>query len=419
MMRLRSLIFLMLLLLTGCVFTGQDTTRNTAKDHNTNHNSSTPSSPVEHTQPDGDIIQNKLKELSISEKIGQLIIAGMDGTQVNEDAKALIDTYNVGGFIFYGNNIKNENEAVQLFNDLKQLNAQQKSGVPLFMSVDEEGGKVSRMPSTLKKIPSAKKVGDTKNEQLATQIGNVIGDQLQSFGLNMDYAPVLDVNSNPKNPVIGDRAYGNEINIVSQMGIAVMKGLQKRNIIPVVKHFPGHGDTSVDSHIGLPIVNHNIDRLRQLELVPFKQAIAEGADAVMIAHILMPEIDKSAPASFSSIIIHDLLREESGFTGVVISDDMTMGAITEHYDMGQAAVKFIQAGGNVVLVGHGMENIQTVAKALTDAVQQGEITPQMLDERVTQILQLKQKYQLTDQEQAKGPDVKQLNEQIAKLLKQF
>jgi beta-N-acetylhexosaminidase len=418
-MRLRSLIFLLLLSLTGCVFTGQDTARDTAKDHNTNHNNPTSSSPVESTQPQKDPIQDKLKELSVSEKVGQLIMAGMDGTEVDEAAKELIRSYNVGGVIFYSNNMKDAKEALQLFNDLKEINAQQKSGVPLFMSVDEEGGKVSRMPPTLKKIPSAKKVGDTKNEQLATQIGNVIGDQLHSFGLNMDYAPVLDVNSNPQNPVIGDRAYGNETNIVSQMGIAVMKGLQQRNIIPVVKHFPGHGDTSVDSHIGLPIVNHNIERLRELELVPFKQAIAEGADAVMIAHILMPKIDKSAPASFSSIIIHDLLREQLGFTGVVISDDMTMGAITEHYDIGEAAVKFIQAGGNVVLVGHGMENIQSVAKALTDAVQQGKITPQMLDERVTQVLQLKQKYQLTDHEQAIGPDVKQINERIAELLKQF
>lgn len=418
-MRLRSLTFLMVLFLTGCVFTEQDITRNTAKDHNINHDTPTPSSHAESTQPQKDPIQDKLKELSVSEKVGQLIMAGMDGTEVDEAAKELIRTYNVGGFIFYSTNIKKENEAVQLFNDLKQLNAQQKSGVPLFMSVDEEGGKVSRMPSTLKKIPSAKKVGDTKNEQLATQIGKMIGDQLQSFGLNMDYAPVLDVNSNPKNPVIGDRAYGNEINIVSQMGIAVMKGLQQKNIIPVVKHFPGHGDTAVDSHIGLPIVNHNLKRLRQLELVPFKQAIAKGADAVMIAHILMPEIDNSAPASFSSIIIHDLLREELGFTGVVISDDMTMGAITEHYDMGEAAVKFIQAGGNVVLVGHGKENIQSAAKALTDAVQQGEITSQMLNERVTQVLQLKQKYKLTDHQQATGPDVKQINERIAELLKQF
>lgn len=418
-MRLRLLTFLMVLFLTGCVFTEQDTTRSTVKDHNMNHNKPTPSSSIESNQPQKDPIQDKLKELSVSEKVGQLIMAGMDGTEVDEAAKELIRTYNVGGFIFYSTNIKKENEAVQLFNDLRQLNTQQKSGVPLFMSVDEEGGKVSRMPPTLKKIPSAKKVGDTKNEQLATQIGKVIGDQLQSFGLNMDYAPVLDVNSNPKNPVIGDRAYGNEINIVSQMGIAVMKGLQQRNIIPVVKHFPGHGDTSVDSHIGLPIVNHNLKRLRELELVPFKQAIAKGADAVMIAHILMPEIDKSAPASFSSIIIHDLLREELGFTGVVISDDMTMGAITKHYDMGEAAVKFILAGGNVVLVGHGMENIQSVAKALTEAVQQGEITTQMLDERVAQVLQVKQKYRLTDHQQASGPDVKQINEQIAELLKQF
>ena len=416
-MKLRSLIFLMLLFLTGCVFTGQDTTRNTAKDHN--HNNSTASSPVESTQPQKDPIGDKLKVLSISEKVGQLIMAGTDAIKVNEEVEELIRSYHVGGFIFYGNNIKNVKQALQLFNDIKQVNTQQKSGIPLFMSVDEEGGRVSRMPSPLTKIPSAKKMGATLNEQLVSQTGNVLGDQLQAFGLNMDYAPVLDVNSNPKNPVIGDRAYSSDANIVSEMGIAVMKGLQQRNIIPVVKHFPGHGDTSVDSHIGLPIVHHNIERLRQLELVPFKQAIAEGADAVMIAHILMPKIDKSAPSSFSPIIIHDLLREELGFTGVVISDDMTMGAITQHYDMGEAAVQFIQSGGNIVLVGHGIENIQSVAQALTNAVDKGEITSQMLDERVAQILQLKQKYELTDHEQVKEPDVKKLNERIAELLKQL
>lgn len=406
----------MFLSLTGCTLAGQDTTIDRENDNNP---SSTSSPIVEHNEPNTDPIKDKLKRLSVTEKIGQLIMAGIDGTQVNEDTKKLLDSYNVGGFIFYGYNIRNEQEAVELFNQLKQINGKKASHIPLFMSVDEEGGRVSRMPSTLTKIPSARKVGKAKNEQLATEIGDVIGQELNAFGLNMDYAPVLDVNSNAKNPVIGDRAYGNEVNIVSQMGIAVMKGLQQRDIIPVVKHFPGHGDTSVDSHIGLPVVKHDMERLRKLELVPFKQAITEGADAVMIAHILLPKIDKSAPASFSSIIIHDLLRKELGFTGVVISDDMTMGAITEHYDMGQAAIKFIQAGGNVVLIGHGMENIQVVAKALTNAVQNGEITPQMLDERVTQILQLKQKYQLTDDEQAKGPDIKQINQRIAALLKQF
>lgn len=406
----------MFLSLTGCTLAGQDTTKDRENDHNP---SSTSSPIVEHNEPNTDPIKDKLKRLSVSEKIGQLIMAGIDGTQVNEDTKKLLDSYNVGGFIFYGYNIRNEQEAVELFNQLKQINGQKASSIPLFMSVDEEGGRVSRMPSTLTRIPSAKKVGKTKNEQFATEIGDVIGQELASFGLNMNYAPVLDVNSNPKNPVIGDRAYGNEANIVSQMGIAVMKGLQQRNIIPVVKHFPGHGDTSVDSHIGLPVVRHKMERLRQLELVPFRQAIADGADAVMIAHILMPKIDNSAPASFSSIIIHDLLREELGFNGVVISDDMTMGAITEHYDMGQAAVKYIQAGGNIVLIGHGIKNIEDVVQALKNAVEQGEITSQMLDDRVTQILQLKQKYELTDHQQATGPDVELINERIAELLKQF
>lgn len=417
-MKLRFLILSLLLSLTGCVFTEQGTKDNA--NTNNNHSEHQANQPTANdSEPEIDPIEVKLKELTTAQKIGQLVMAGIEGTQVNDTTERLITEDHIGGFIFYGSNIKSKQEALKLFNDLKQVNINKGAKVPLFMSVDEEGGRVTRMPKELTKLPSAQKIGATQNTDLALKIGDVIGEQLQSFGLNMDYAPVLDVNSNPDNPVIGDRAYGDDPKLVSSMGISVMKGLQQRGVIPVIKHFPGHGDTSVDSHLGLPIVTHDLKRLRQLELVPFQQAINDGADAVMIAHILMPKLDKDAPASFSSVIIHDLLREELGFEGVVISDDMTMGAITEHYDMSQAAVKFVRAGGNIVLVGHGEDNIQSVVKALTVAVEQGDISINVLNERVTQILKLKEKYKLDDTVQAEGPDITKINGEIAELLKQF
>lgn len=376
---------------------------------------STPEAPEEPEKP-ADPAAKLLDELSTEEKIGQLVLVGMDGTEPNDVTRQLIEEYHVGGFIFYKNNIQDTKQALALFNGLKTAN--QNKAVPLFLSVDEEGGRVSRMPGELAKLPAARKIGNTGSTELAGQIGEIIGKELAGFGLNLDFAPVLDVNSNPDNPVIGDRAFGTKPEIVSRMGIAVMKGIQEQGIIPVVKHFPGHGDTSVDSHLGLPVVEHDLDRLRKLELVPFKQAIQEGADVVMIAHLLMPKLDPDHPASFSKAVIHDLLREELGYEGTIISDDMTMGAIVEHYDIRDAAVQFIQAGGNIVLVGHDAEKEKQVIQALRDAVNSGTISTETLDERVYDVLKLKQKYQLSN-DPAQGPNTKQLNQDISDILKPY
>ncbi len=384
----------------------------------TNQGETSPSTPEapETSEKPADPAAKLLDELSTEEKIGQLVLVGMDGTEPNDVTRQLIEEYHVGGFIFYKDNIQDTKQALTLFNGLKTAN--QNKAVPLFLSVDEEGGRVSRMPGELTKLPAARKIGNTGSEELAGQIGGIIGQELAGFGLNLDFAPVLDVNSNPDNPVIGDRAFGTKPEIVSRMGIAVMKGIREQGVIPVVKHFPGHGDTSVDSHLGLPVVEHDLDRLRKLELVPFKQAIQEGADVVMIAHLLMPKLDPEHPASFSKAVIHDLLREELGYEGTIISDDMTMGAIVEHYDIRDAAVQFIQAGGNIVLVGHDEEKEKQVIQALRDAVSSGTISAETLDERVYNVLKLKQKYKLTN-DPAQGPNTKQLNQDISDILKPY
>lgn len=373
-----------------------------------------PEAPGEPTEP-ADPVSELLGKLSTAEKIGQLVLVGMDGTEPDTATRSLIEDYHVGGFIFYKDNIRDVKQALKLFNGLKAANQNQQ--VPLFLSVDEEGGRVSRMPEEFAKLPAARKIGDTGSEELAGRFGEIIGKELSGFGLNLDFAPVLDVNSNPDNPVIGDRAFGTKPEIVSKMGIAVMNGIREQGVIPVVKHFPGHGDTAVDSHLGLPVVEHDLNRLRKLELVPFSQAIQEGADVVMIAHLLIPKLDPDHPASFSKAVIHDLLREELGFAGTVISDDMTMGAITEHYDIGDAAVQFLQAGGNIVLVGHDYDKEKQVLQAIDSAVESGKITPEMLDERVYNVLKLKAKYALTG-EAAAGPEADIINREIQNVLKE-
>lgn len=370
----------------------------------------------EELEPPVDLIASQLEQLTTAEKIGQLVLVGMDGTKPDKYTQQLLDDYRVGGFIFYKDNITDSDQALTLFNQLREANAS--NPVPLFLSVDEEGGRVSRLPSEFSKMPTAAKIGETGQAEAASEAYRIIGQALSGFGLNLDFAPVLDVHSNPDNPVIGDRAFAITPEEVSLMGLAAMKGLSDTGVIPVVKHFPGHGDTSVDSHLGLPVVEHNLERLREFELKPFADAIESGADMVMIAHILLPKLDAEHPASFSPVVIDDLLRQEMGYEGVIISDDMTMGAITEHYEMEQAAVDFITAGGNIVLVGHNYDQEIAVIEALTLAVEEGKISEDMLDQRVYQILKLKQKYGLTN-EPAEGTDAKAINAEISQYVKEY
>lgn len=362
-----------------------------------------------------DPTQELLDTMSTDEKIGQLVVVGMDGTQQNEDTQKFIKDYHVGGFIFYKDNIENTKQSLRLFNELKSSNEGNK--VPLWMSVDEEGGRVTRMPEEFLKLPTNQAIGLENDSELSNEIGQVLGRELQGFGLNMDIAPVLDINSNPNNPVIGDRSFGDQAKLVSSLGIATMKGIQSQGIVPVIKHFPGHGDTSVDSHVGLPVVENDLERLRKLELVPFQDAINQQAEVVMIAHLLMPRVDPDNPASLSKIVITDILREELGFTGIVMTDDMTMGAIAENVDLQEASVQTILAGTNIVLVGHDAEKGVAVIQALTDAVENGKISDDVLNSRVYTILKLKEKYGLTN-DAAKGPNIQSLNSDIRKILDQ-
>ncbi len=360
-------------------------------------------------------IQQLINAMTLEEKVGQLVMVGIDGFTNDAHSMQLMEKYHVGGFIVFKKNIQTTNQLTALLNSLKETNAASNK-VPVFLSVDEEGGRVSRLPEEFHKFPSNYIIGQKNDSILSYQIGQILGKELGAFGLNMDFAPVLDINSNPDNPVIGDRSFGTTAGLVSKLGVETMKGIQSQNTISVVKHFPGHGDTSVDSHIGLPRVNHGIDRLKSFELKPFEAAIENDADAVMIAHILLPKLDAENPASFSKAVITDLLRTDMNFDGVVITDDFTMGAIAKNYDMGKAAVKSIKAGGDIVLVCHGFDKQETVIKALLAAARSGQISQDRLDQSVYRILKLKRKYVLADT-QAGPVDVKSINDQIDALLK--
>jgi beta-N-acetylhexosaminidase len=353
-----------------------------------------------------DPIKDKIKAMSLEHKLGQMIVAGIDGTSVDEHARSLIADDRIGGFILYKANIDSVEQTVSLLNGLKEAN--RTNPAPLLLSIDQEGGRVNRLPSSFAAVPSNRDIAKSGDSKKARAVGEAIGEQLHAMGFNVNFAPVLDVDSNPKNPVIGSRSFGSTASVVREFGVEEMLGLRSKQVIPVVKHFPGHGDTSVDSHLDLPVVNKSLDQLRELELIPFSEAIRSNAEAVMIAHILLPQIDPEHPASMSSKTITELLRGEMGYDGIVITDDMTMGAIVQHYDLGAAVVQSVKAGSDIVLVAHDYQLARKALEALEQAAKSGVIPEEQIDRSVYRILSLKEQYRLADN--ASGPvDVKTIN----------
>ncbi len=361
-----------------------------------------------------DKIKQQIDNMALDEKIGQLITVGIDGYNLDDNAKDLIESKKVGGIILFKNNVNDSNQLLQLINSVKETNSTNKT--PIFISVDEEGGRVNRFPKEIKALPSNKIVGNKNDSNLAYDIGKDIGYALSSFGYNMDFAPVLDINSNPNNTVIGDRAFSSDKDIVANLGTNEIKGFKSSNVICVAKHFPGHGDTATDSHYSLPIINKTIEQLQDLEFVPFKKAIEEKVPAIMVSHILLPNVDDTNPASMSKTIITDILRKDLKFDGVVVSDDMTMGAITNDYDISEACIKAINAGTDLLLVCHGYDNEVKVINSIKEAVNNKIISMDRIDESVYRILSLKENYKLSD-EKIESIDVDVINSKFEDISK--
>lgn len=361
-----------------------------------------------------DLIKEKIDSMTLDEKIGQLIIAGFEGIALDDNAKSLIKNDKIGGIILFSENVESISQLVNLTNSIKSENSSNK--IPMFISVDEEGGSVSRMPKELRKFPSNRIIGGRNDDKLSYNIGKMIGKEIRSFGFNMNYAPVLDINSNPNNKVIGNRSFGNNVEVVSRLGIQTMKGLMDSNTISVVKHFPGHGDTSIDSHISLPVVEKDLEKLNSFEFIPFKKAIENGVDAIMVSHILLTQVDKNNPATMSKAIVSDILRGNLGFNGVIITDDMTMGAITQNYAIENAAINSINAGTDIILVCHQYKNIKSTIEAIKKAVNVSKtISEERINESVYRILKLKEKYNLNDK-LIETPDISSINNDISKII---
>ncbi|MEH7225025.1 beta-N-acetylhexosaminidase [Bacillus sp. JJ1566] len=361
-------------------------------------------------------IVEQINRLSLEEKMGQMLMVGVNGYFMDNSTKQMITDYHVGGFVILGSNVRDELELRKLIETLKETN--KTNNHPLLLAIDEEGGRITRFPENVSKLPSNQKVGQLNNQDLSYKIGGLLAEKVAYFGFNMNFAPVLDVNSNPRNRVIGDRSFSSNPQVVSKLGIKTMQGIRDNGVIPVIKHFPGHGDTFVDSHLGLPTLPHDQERLRSIELHPFANAIKEKADVVMTAHILLPKLDASNPATISKAVITELLRKELGFEGVVITDDLTMGAIAKHHTVGEAAVKSVLAGSDILLIAHHHPKAKEAIEALGKAVADGEISEKRINESVYRILALKKKYKL-DENQNQSSTLEEINQKIDEVVRKY
>ena len=388
MLKKRFLLLFLVFLLTGCGYKKDNEINNSITNDEKENINGTDEIMREEKEP----IDDKINSMTLDEKIGQLIITGFNGSEYNDDMDRLINEYKVGGVILFARNIEDSNQMIDLTRALQENN----NNLPLFISIDEEGGRVSRLPDDVEKFPSAFTIGLINDQQTAYENGKEIGYTLKRLGINLDYAPVLDIYSNENNTVIGDRAFSKEESIVSTMGIATMEGIEDADIIPVVKHFPGHGDTEVDSHYGLPIVYKTLEELRNFEFIPFVKAIESGCDVIMVSHIILNEVDSSNPASLSKIVISDLLRKDLEFDKVVITDDMSMGAITSIMSIEEACIKSIEAGCDILLLGNAYEEIEQVINSIKLKLYNGEISEEQINKSVKRILELKKKYNMME-----------------------
>lgn len=332
-----------------------------------------------------------LKGMTLGEKIGQLLMVGFQGTDLNGNAQQLIQKLSVGGIILFGRNVSTSpGELSRLCKDLQDTALGGRCSLPLFIAVDQEGGRVARLQPPYIVPPAAARLGETHSAEEVYSWYARVAKELKEVGINMNLAPVLDIHTNPTNPIIGDRSFGSDPVWVSHLGRAAIRALQDHGILAVGKHFPGHGDTHLDSHLALPWVDHSEERLKEVELKPFQGAIAEGVSGIMTAHVVYTCLDSSYPATLSPRIVKGLLRRELGFSGLVLSDDLEMKAIERHYSLEKAAVLAIKAGVDLLLVCHSSEKQERVYQGLLKAVEEGEISLGELDEAITRVLAAKE-----------------------------
>lgn len=329
-----------------------------------------------------------IEKMTLEEKVGQLLFVGFGGTVMDETIASFFKEKKPGGAAFFSRNIKKLPQTLKLIRDVQALAP---AGISMFISVDQEGANVVRLRQYVTVIPSNMAIGATNSEKLSLEAGKALGKDLRLMGFNMNLAPVLDVATNPKNPVIGIRAFSGNADVVARMGAAYVAGLQSEGVSAVAKHFPGHGDTESDSHFETPTLNHDRARLDAVELRPFKLAVENGIDALMTAHIVLPKVAESPelPATISKNLLTGILRNEWNYEGLVITDGLEMHGIVSRYGSGEAAVRAVVAGADMVLILWTIQKKNEVHQALLKAVREGRISQERLHQSLRRILRVK------------------------------
>jgi beta-N-acetylhexosaminidase len=332
----------------------------------------------------------EIHEMSLQEKIGQMILCGFEGIEPSESLEALIVEQRIGGVIYFARNVVNTKQVAGLSGSLQAI-AERNGTLPLWISIDQEGGMVARITEGVALMPGsmALAAGDAGPEG-AYEAAFISGKELRSLGINLNFAPDLDVNNNPDNPVIGVRSFGESPEQVALYGRQAVRGFQEANVVATAKHFPGHGDTNTDSHLDLPTITHDEERIRAVELVPFVEAIQSGVDAIMSSHIYFPALEPNKlPVTLSKAVLTGLLREELGYEGIIMTDCMEMNAISEHYGTVAAAVMAVEAGADLVLISHSRDRQIGAMAAIEQAVREGRIAEAQIDASVRRLLALK------------------------------
>ena len=329
--------------------------------------------------------------MSLEEQIGQVLAIGFFEPMPTQETIDLIQKYHIGNIILFKRNIQNAQQARELTHYLQRLAREAGQRHPLLIMIDQENGMVSRLGQNATMFPGNMALGAIGSEQLAYEVAFATGRELKALGINMNLAPDVDVNNNPANPVIGVRSFGEDPQLVARLGAAMVKGYHDAGVISTLKHFPGHGDTAVDSHLALPTLPYSMERLDSLELIPFQRAIEAGVDAVMTAHLHLPLLQHGEilPATLSYEIVTQLLRKRLGFQGVVISDCLEMRAVSDTVGVGPGTVKALQAGVDLVLISHHAALQREGIDAIHAALQKGTLTAERIQDAAERILQLK------------------------------
>ena len=346
----------------------------------------------------------KAKELSLKEKIGQMVMIGMDTNYITDRIKNMIINYKIGGVILYRKNFSTYSEMLKLIRELKELN--KNNQIPLFIAIDQEGGRVNRMPKELKNLPSANVIANVGGEKLVKEASEITGELLYKSGFNLNFAPVLDLRRYEKQKVIGDRSFGYDKEKVSECGIAVMKALQKNNIVSVVKHFPGHGATKQDSHYFLPVIN-----------IPMKKIEDEDVYPLLVGHLLIPKVTGIYPASLSRKFICKYIRKKFRYNRLIITDDLKMRAIKLFYGPDLAVRKAFEAGNDIIVFRFNKDEEQRVLNNIVQLVESGKIKENRIDRSVNRIIEIKEKYDISDKQNFEGVNVDKINEKIIDIRK--